>query len=82
MNILANKIFVNKRKKTNLALCKIMGCLKLTYNPEKPTLKVAHSIFNNVKKSSAARFPKEFQKVVHIYGIHSKYGSFGALLIF
>ncbi len=38
-----------------------MGCLKLTYNPEKPTLKVAHSIFNNVKKSSAERYMFGYQ---------------------
>ncbi len=38
-----------------------MGCLKLTYNPEKPTLKVAHSIFNNVKKSSAERYMYGYQ---------------------
>ena len=33
-----------------------MGCKKLTYQPQEPTLKVAHSIFNKVKKTSAKEY--------------------------
>ncbi len=33
-----------------------MGCKKLTYQPQETTLKVAHSIFNNVKKTSAKEY--------------------------
>jgi len=33
-----------------------MGCLKLTYRSENPTLKVVHSIFSNEEKSSAGLY--------------------------
>jgi RHS repeat-associated protein len=75
VNSIEKKNFCEQRKKTNLDLCKIMGCKKLTYQPQETTLKVAHSIFNNVKKTSAEEYLFGYQGSEKDNEVNSSNGS-------
>ncbi len=52
-----------------------MGCKKLTYQPQETTLKVAHSIFNNVKKTSAKEYLFGYQGSEKDNEVNSSNGS-------